>query len=202
MASDKYGPLGIQCGRFTDFCENFGLKEGMSLSQVQSKIKDLTATTKLSFCEQVLQAPGEWERCVSSASFYLCYSNSYLLRDLMDALSYCNEVDYVFINIFSVPQHEAVERPPTWWRAQVFEQINKIGKLILLVHPFDQPPPLRSTECIFELFCTVKTKVQFDVAMAAEQREDFITSVLEDYRIFFKVGRLNVLCCAILGTLL
>jgi tetratricopeptide (TPR) repeat protein len=50
-------------------------------------------------------------------------------------------------------QHEAPQRPFSWWRGTFRRSIAAIGKVILVLAPWNDPRPLRRAWCLWEIFC-------------------------------------------------
>lgn len=50
-------------------------------------------------------------------------------------------------------QHEAPQRPFSWWCGTFRHSIAAIGKVILVLSPWNDPRPLRRAWCLWEIFC-------------------------------------------------
>jgi tetratricopeptide (TPR) repeat protein len=81
-------------------------------------------------------------------------------------------------------QHEAPDRPFSWWTTTFRESIASIGTVVLILSPWDRPIPLTRAWCLWEIYCAVNLEaagVKLDVRLPAAQRPSFVHALMRDF---------------------
>jgi hypothetical protein len=81
-------------------------------------------------------------------------------------------------------QHGTVERPFEWWQTTFRESIAAIGRVALVLAPWEDPIPLTRCWCLFEIFTAVAAgegAVELQVRLPASQRPAFVEALAGDF---------------------
>ena len=65
---------------------------------------------------------------------------------------------YYWFDLFMNNQHKATSNPFEWWCTTFKESIRSIGKVMLVMAPWDNPVPLTRAWCLFEMYTTMKLR--------------------------------------------
>jgi hypothetical protein len=81
-------------------------------------------------------------------------------------------------------QHGTVERPFEWWQTTFRDSIAAIGRVALVLAPWDDPIPLTRCWCLFEIFTAVASgeeEVELQVRLPGSQRLAFVKALAADF---------------------
>lgn len=53
-----------------------------------------------------------------------------------------------------------------------------IGRMVLVLQPWDDPEPLKRSWCLWEIFCTLDGGAELEVALNPAQQEAFHTALV------------------------
>lgn len=83
-------------------------------------------------------------------------------------------------------QHGTVERPFEWWQTTFRASIAAIGRVALVLAPWEDPIPLTRCWCLFEIFTAVAAgegEVELQVRLPASQRPAFVEALAGDFEV-------------------
>jgi tetratricopeptide (TPR) repeat protein len=96
-----------------------------------------------------------------------------------------------WFDLFSNNQHGTDDRPFTWWTGCFRENIQRIGRTLLVLE-WEDPKPLSSAWCTFEMAATLLGGGStLEVVMNRSEEEHFTKSLVEDFE------RVSVKTCAV-----
>jgi len=104
----------------------------------------------------------------------------YLLLDVIDALEYHfrDTPDIIiWFDMFSINQHKAMDLDFDWLCNTFKSAIKDFGHTVMVFAPWKDPVPLTRGWCLFELYCTITTNANFEVAMSKGHREEFLEEI-------------------------
>jgi hypothetical protein len=84
------------------------------------------------------------------------------------------QTTFIWFDVFSASQHMHVDRPSSWWMDTFKSAISKMGRLAMVLNPWDNPAALKRAWCVLELFSCASTGGRFEVAMPPAERERFL----------------------------
>ena len=90
------------------------------------------------------------------------YNNSRFFSCVCDLES--TEDAHFWIDALTVNQFHS-QHGFDWWSTTFQDCIAKIQKTVLILFPYSNPIPLTRAWCLFEIFCTDRAGIEFDVAM-------------------------------------
>ena len=181
-----------------DFVESCGGKEaleGKTSTEVSSLfIKPTTEDKETSYCDMLFEQqecpPNEQQECppndapmkvVDRADVFISHAWEYQFLDVLNALKhhFSDEPDIIiWFDLFSNNQHKAPELPYEWWTTVFKTAIADFGRTVMVVDSWKNPKPYTRAWCVFEVYCTVKADSTFEIAMTAEERDDFLKETL------------------------
>ncbi len=86
----------------------------------------------------------------------------------------------VWVDLFSYNQHLEGNNQSDFIRTTFSSVIERIGYTMMVLTPWDDPKPLTRTWCLYELFCTIKSKdIQFEIAMTTNEKSRFIQDICQ-----------------------
>ena len=144
-----------------------------------------TATTKLSFCEQLRFTDAR----VRDATVFISHAWRFSFVEFFKALKkhFQNSDAVLWIDIFSNNQHEASDHEFEWWSTTFKDAIDHFGNVVMVLSPWENPIPFTRAWCLFEIFSATVTNAKFDVAMTQEQETKFAQALLEDHQPYFEL---------------
>jgi hypothetical protein len=151
-------------------------------------IKPLTFFSRSSFCD-ILSSKGS--TMVGEATLFLSHVWNERFWDTVDSVVHAIKENgeaamqdtFIWIDIFSTSQHIAVDRPSSWWMETFKKAIAKMGRLAMVMNPWDNPNCLKRAWCVLELFSCVSSGGHFEVAMPPTERERFL-NCNKDFKAF------------------
>ena len=161
--------------------------EGKTTGDVRTEIikEKITADSKLSFCK-LLRSEGMKEFTNKRPVIFVSHSHSYnfvaLIHALMEYLNdnrdvYRNPLDvYVWLDLFAMNQH--VKDKDTLFKT-LESAIKQIGRVVMIMQPWNDPFPYQRGWCIFEAYNCYKTKSKFEIALTKDGKEQFFSEMLE-----------------------
>lgn len=162
-------------------CDNGGevAFQGLSSDDVKNRfVLPYTRNTRLSMCAQMSQ---EGDIRIKPATWFVSHAWRYEFLDLVAALdsffdhSTCDVV--LWIDIFSVSQHETFLRSPDWWQQTFCTAIGEMGKMVMVMTPWDNPIALTRAWCLVEIFACQTSGSRFEVALPPSERERFLEEI-------------------------
>lgn len=158
---------------------NAELAGGTTTVICERYIKPTTKKLQCSMCDLLkIQEPNATGR----ASVFISHAWKYKFSDVVEALLYYFQGDYdriIWFDLFSNNQHKAPNLTFEWWCNTFKTAIGSFEKTVMVLSPWNDPIPLKRGWCIWELYCTVETKRQFDVAMTPSAELQFYQAIEE-----------------------
>ena len=186
---DPSKPLGVSLALLKSLLDQSikELGEGATTSDVCHKITNpASASLKCAYIDlfkgknDPTTAPNNNIPLVSNATLFVSHAWSYPFKSLVDALeSFSNKREetntthYFWLDMFVVNQHEksSIQGFEEW--REVFKQpIISIGRVLLVLTPWNDPIALTRGWCLFEIMTTLELKdhgVQFDIQLDPNQ---------------------------------
>jgi hypothetical protein len=179
--------------------------EGLTTEAVMKKyVFEATKESKLSFCE-LLQSEGDSDS-VGTAEVFYSHAWKYLFLDVVDAAKLhfagSDKDPIIWFDVFSVSQHKAETRPFEWWNSAFLNAIGAIGKVLMLIQPFESTvlatgenlpawTTLTRVWCVFELYACESTMSQFEVTMTKEISSKFLENLVSNTDLLDKLLSLD-----------
>ncbi|KAI8809520.1 Hsp70 protein-domain-containing protein [Cladochytrium replicatum] len=180
---------GIRLGQMRVLIDQWGGRDRlaeMSTTQVNEMfLKPMTSVSQLSWCEQF-----EKEGYVGDAEWFVSHAWMYKFVDVYDTLVHFfegNESVILWFDLFSNSQHNNQAKPFEWWERTFMEAIRKIGKVVMVLHPFLDPIPLKRAWCIYEVYVTRETNSEFKVALSPAESDHFVERIVKNSEIFLDI---------------
>lgn len=87
---------------------------------------------------------------------------------------------YFWIDIFCSPQTSEIMRPFDWWEIQFRTLIVDIGFTLIVFLPWTSPIYIKRSWCLYEFFITIDGKLDYEIALAPDQKKDFVKSLCSE----------------------
>ncbi len=189
-----FSMLGIKLSFLDCIIENNGgrsaLKEYTTEQFMEDFVKPATRESRLSFCEQ-LKSEGRTD-VVGTAEWFYSHVWKFRFIEVVDAAKRFFAVTgpdrgdpFLWFDIFSVSQHKASIRPFEWWNRAFFNAIGLIGRVLMLMQPFEDQrtetpawTPLTRVWCVFEMYACESTLGRFEVTMTNDMAERFRNALI------------------------
>ena len=153
-----------------------------------------------SIAPEAVEAPRGF---AAPATVFACFAEDTLFMDVLEGLeAFAAErvgrgeaEPYFWVRSFCAdPEHEPPERMPPLWVEKVFpDALEKIGHTCIILTPWEEPLPLRSSWCLYEMLCTVLRKKEVTVQLPPTYVADFERALHADpARVMSAVHRLKV----------
>jgi tetratricopeptide (TPR) repeat protein len=155
-------------------------------------IKPATLTDRCAFLDTLRgETDSSGKPSVGRATVFVSHAWRYRVVDVIDTiLDFAKESPdgtaehYFWVDIFVNNQHaEGLDHPFEWWCSTFKDNIAAIGKVLLVMTPWDAPIPLTRAWCLWEIFCALELeqdgKAQLIVRLPANQRTPFFSGVIK-----------------------
>lgn len=165
---------------FMEFCGGKHLFYGLTTTDANIEAqKPVTYAYKMSFCDYLLHTnkPG-----VKKPIAFISHAWKYKFLDVLDAVRnhYRDQDPVIWFDLFTNNQHDAPDLDFGWWSTTFKEAIRDIGTTVMVLSPWIDPIPLTRAWCLYEIYSTIDTNSQFQVALSSYEHETFIHSIAED----------------------
>jgi len=127
-------------------------------------------------------------KMIGEADYFCSHAWKYKFVNVVDALGqFCKkknlipEQTYFWFDLFINNQHQAPNLSYKWWCIQFKQAIRSFGKVVLILEPWSDPIPFKRAWCLWEIFCTIVTHSEFNVAMCEDQHNDFNLRLVKDF---------------------
>jgi len=178
--------LGVRLCYLNDFISQCGgreVLEGLTTTEVCERfVKPLTEKTQSSYCDLLhhINHPS-----VGEAKVFISHAWKFQFLDVVDSLVNhfkdnndnsdniieINKEIIIWFDLFSNNQHKAVDLDFNYWSTTFKEAIEKFGRTVMVLSPWNDPVPLTRAWCLWELYCTVITNSTFEIAMTNESKQ-------------------------------
>ncbi|CAK5235532.1 unnamed protein product [Aphanomyces euteiches] len=184
---DQSAPPGLTLGYLKLFIEIHGGREsfrGVSTQEVCSKfLLPSTASTKLSLVDHLRQQP-DGHLYVKRAEWFVSHAWSYYYLDVVDALDdfFQDDSTAVWLCTFCNNQHEVDGKVHSFehWYGIFRNALRAIGKVVMVMSPWNNPTTLTRTWCVFEVYAAVVENAQFEIALNKSQKCLFLQDIQGD----------------------
>ena len=184
--------LGITMSAIDVFIEAVGgvsKLDGMTTTDVcVNYIVPMTKDLSCSYCDQIKKKATNpnTDDGVDVANVFVSHAWKYNFLNVVETLRQAQNDEpkrkfYFWFDLFSNNQHDTSNIPYEWWEGTFKLAIRRIGKTILIIHPWNNPIPLTRAWCLFEIFCSVDSRSEFDIAMTLDQYKTFLDMLIHDY---------------------
>lgn len=165
-------------------------------------IKPITQPYQCSFCKfYEMLNPTELNgssSAIGKAMVFISHAWKFRFIDVLAALKECfknelnnNEDIIIWFDLVSNNQHKAPNRNFDWWSNTFLNAIKELGRTVMILSPWNDPIPLTRAWCIWELYCTIVTHCQFEIALSLTQKEEFFNFIGEHRQIEDIFGMIN-----------
>ena len=86
---------------------------------------------------------------------------------------------FFWYDCFVIDEHASQSLTQDWWKTTFTECIARIGHTVMVLSPWSAPIPLTRAWCLWEIYSTVKTARDFDVALGPAARREFEEALLQ-----------------------
>lgn len=165
---------------FIEACGGLAKLQGLTTAEVvKTHILPMTASFKSSFCDMLAK---KHHKAVGASTVYVCHTWSSPFLDTVDALkehfaSQCITDAIIWMDIFSINQHEAPQLDFHWWAYTMKGAIQQIGSTLLVLPAWDEPTCLSRSWCLYEVFLTLQKKGKVTVVFPVSQRALFFQNI-------------------------
>ena len=77
--------------------------------------------------------------------------------------------------------------PFEWCSGTFLNAIKKIGRVVIVLAPWENPVPLTRVWCLWEAYCSVITMCVFHTAMSDNESKRFEKDILQDISMFYDI---------------
>ena len=190
--------LGVKLKVFLQFIEDNGgrdafskrpiVKEPLTTTDVCNKfVKPITSTKGHSYCELLVERNSP---DVGEASVFISHAWKYIFLDVIDSLQhhFSREPDmYIWFDLFSNDQNNSPDLPFEWWKETFMNAISKLGRVVMVISPWNNPIPFTRAWCLWEIYCASVLSCTFEVAITPVQNEAFVQEITSSPKEFYQM---------------
>jgi hypothetical protein len=125
---------------------------------------------------------------IQPATWFVSHAWRYQFLDLVKALELFfadkSGICILWLDLFSTSQHSTFSKPPEWWQQTFISAIGRMGQLVMVMTPWDNPICLTRAWCLIELYACSSSRSQFFVAMPPVERARFLKEIVERGEVF------------------
>ena len=147
-------------------------------------VKPKTASKKVPLIELLSELDAD---VVSGAGTSIIHAWSSPFRSIWQSLEpeLSNRGDdpsevFVWIDIFSISQHQTYNITPHWLTTTLCDALGTIGSSVLVLSDWTNPIPLKRAWCLWEILATIQQGIELAVIMPSSQRKSFDERVFHD----------------------
>ena len=197
VADDDFPMDGIPVNFLQEFInENGGdaAFEGLTTDDVKERfVVPKTLATQLSMCAQLKQ---EGDARVETATWFVSHAWRYKFLDLVQALEHFfadkGVSTVIWLDVLSISQHSTFSRAPEWWQQTFCTAIGRMGRVVMVMTPWDNPISLSRAWCLIELYACRSTGSHFSVALPPSERQRFLKEIVDKSEAFYgMLGNIN-----------
>ena len=105
---------------------------------------------------------------IQPATWFVSHAWKYKFLDLVKALEafFADKggVVIIWLDLFSTSQHSTFSKPPEWWQQTFVTAIGRMGQMVMVMTPWDNPICLTRAWCLIELYACRSSGSHFGVA--------------------------------------
>ncbi len=95
----------------------------------------------------------------------------------------------IWIDLFSTSQHATFDRGREWWQQTFMFAIGRMGRMVMVMTPWDNPICLTRSWCLIELYACRSSRSTFAVAFPPSERVRFLEQISERGDAFYDMLR-------------
>jgi len=161
--------------------------EGLTTGDVKERfILPQTQATQLSLCGQMMRAG---DARVRAATWFVSHAWRCKFLDMTRALEtfFADQggVIIIWLDLFSTSQHSTFARPPEWWQQTFCAAIGRMGRMVMVMTPWDNPVALTRAWCLIELYACRSSGSQLGIAFPPSERARFLEDIVEKKDVFY-----------------
>jgi hypothetical protein len=160
--------------------------DGLSTRDVKARfIVPQTQATQLSLCDQMRRAG---DARVRTATWFVSHAWSCKFLDLASALEtfFADQAGVIiWMDLFSTSQHCTFSKPPEWWQDAFCAAIGRMGQMVMVMTPWDNPVALTRAWCLIELYACRSSGSRLGIAFPPSERARFLEDVVEKSEVFY-----------------
>eukprot|EP01147_Barroeca_monosierra_P008611 gene8610-1024_t len=124
---------------------------------------------------------------LGEATVFISHAWRYKIVDILQTLlEYAEENSlqppFFWFDLFINNQNIAQDLPQTWWTTTFMDSIKSIGKVLLVLSPWDDPIPLTRAWCLWEIYCSLsQTGVEFIIRLPLAEDENLCNAIVENF---------------------
>ena len=161
------------------YCVRKGIKRDLTTAEVcQRIVKPFTSATHLSLCEMLHNTN---HAGIAEAQVFISQLWRYDFVDLVDALldHFSDSLHTsVWIDVFSVNQHQAHERDFLWWSTIFPAAMREFGHTVIVFSPCDDPFRFEDVWSVWELHCSVSAQSKIEIAASPRSQAKLLKDIL------------------------
>lgn len=178
---------------------------GVSMSFVESILRSVArGATTADVCEEIVKKQTKGRECalielykdqldelgrpyIAPASCFVSHAWKYDFNAPIDAMrqfeaSHPNT--YFWFDLFVNNQHHATSNDHSWWTTTFCSCIERIGNVLLVLFPWNDPVPLTRAWCLFEILCAILGKekgVNLHVVLPESERAALQAGIAKNF---------------------
>ncbi|KAJ3101813.1 Kinesin light chain 3 [Phlyctochytrium planicorne] len=168
-------PLAFITSTFIEMCGGRSALIGKTTTDVCTEfVMPWTKESGLSLCKQLELKKNNTNPTTKprKATWFISHAWKYQFLDVVDSLQYWFDQEgnsdplntIIWFDLFTNSQHGTASRPFEWWSGTFLNAVGKIGQVLMVLLPWDNPIPLTRAWCVFELYSCAKTNSRFEIA--------------------------------------
>lgn len=179
--------LGMSEKAFSEFITKCGGEANFvglyTFEVVRKFIIPMTIESKKSYCEQQYTSNKDNNGFIRKASIFISHAWGCNFLDVLNSVRHFmhnnEQHEAVWFDIFSYNQHlDQNSQQETEYLQNHFRAIiERLGHTVMILAPWDDPIPLRRAWCLYEIYSTVDTHSQFDLAMTEKEKQRFFKEI-------------------------
>ena len=97
---------------------------------------------------------------VKKANVFISHAWKYNFLGVVDAINqhFKDETDVtIWFDVFSVNQHatDTYGDNTDWWAESFKNAVKEIGRVVVILHPWENPIPFTRAWCLWEIYCAI-----------------------------------------------
>ena len=160
--------------------------KGWTTSNVKRNIiVPRTQATQLSLCAQMRL---EGDPRIQPATWFVSHPWQIQFLDLVSALEefFADKPGAIlWLDLMSTSQHATFSKPPQWWQDTFCSAIGRMGQMVMVMTPWDNPVCLTRAWCLIELYACRSSGSNFCVALPPSERAHFLEQIAERGAAFY-----------------
>ncbi|EDQ89695.1 uncharacterized protein MONBRDRAFT_25293 [Monosiga brevicollis MX1] len=165
--------------------EEFG-DEYENLTTTEVCVRYVMPRTKARACAMIdvlLEDPA-LEADVAPATVFVSHAWKYKFHMTLGTILHHETMDapgaFYWLDLIPNNQHQACNYPYAWWSNTFQTNIATIGRVLLIMSPWNDPIPMTRAWCLFEMMNALNCQVQLDIRLPTAEIEGFLNALGEN----------------------